>query len=266
MRIHASRSAACSRAGLIPQQFHPSSPWSAPLDFTRQIRQIQRNGATATTLLQSHRLVACFGNRALLNFFLSGLTRPGQVAGAATTEEEGLALIKGQRPDFLLVTDQLEEGCGIRLVERTKASHPEIRTLLMVGPLQRPARLRAAVEAGCDGLCLESGMGLDAGTPALRAIRDGGTYIDRPLSELLRSRGAGQARGPVPDLSAREIEVIELVVAGLKNNQIAARLFISPETVKSHLTNLLNKLGARDRNHAGLLALRLGLVDWPQEG
>ena len=136
----------------------------------------------------------------------------------------------------------------------------------MVGPLQRPARLRAAVEAGCDGLCLESGMGLDAGTPALRAIRDGGTYIDRPLSELLRSRGAGQARGPVPDLSAREIEVIELVVAGLKNNQIAARLFISPETVKSHLTNLLNKLGARNRNHAGLLALRLGLVDWPQEG
>ena len=70
----------------------------------------------------------------------------------------------------------------------------------------------------------------------------------------------------MPDLSAREIEVIELVVAGLKNNQIAARLFISPETVKSHLTNLLNKLGARDRNHAGLLALRLGLVDWPQEG
>lgn len=236
------------------------------MDFTAQITQIQRNGATATTLLQRHRLVTCFGNRALLNFFLSGLTRPGQVAGAATTEEEGMTLIRRHRPDFLVVTDQLEEGCGIRLVERTKASQPEVRILLMVGPQQRPAKLQAAIHAGCDGLCLESGMGLDAGTPALRAIRDGGTYIDRPLSELLRSRGSGQAKGPGTDLSAREIEVMELVVAGLKNHEIAARLHISRETVKTHLTNLLNKLGARDRNHAGFLAVRRGLVDWPQEG
>ena len=236
------------------------------MDFTPQITQIQRNGATATTLLQSLRLVACFGNRALLNFYLIGLTRPGQVAGAATTEEEGLALIRRHRPDVLLVTDQLEEGCGIRLVERTKARQPEVRTLLMVGRLKRLAKLQAAIQAGCDGLCLESGMGLDAGTPALRAICDGGTYIDRPLSELLRSRGSGQAKGPGTDLSARELEVMELVVAGLKNHEIAARLYISRETVKTHLTNLLNKLGARDRNHAGFLAVRRGFVDWPQEG
>ena len=241
-------------------------PRSAPVDFTPQISQIQRTSSATTNLLKRYRLVACFGNRALLNFFLSGLTRPGQVAGAATTEEEGLALLKRHRPDFLVVTDQLEQGCGIRLVERTKASYPEVRTLLLVGHLQRPAKLRAAVQAGCDGLCLESGMGLDAGTPALRAIRDGGTYIDRPLSELLNSRGSGQGRGPVPVLSAREIEVLEMVLLGLQNSEIAARLYLSPETVKSHLHNLRNKLGARDRNHAAFLALRLGLVDWPQEG
>ncbi len=236
------------------------------MDYTPQIRQIQSTSSTTTNLLQRYKLVACFGNRALLNFFLSGLTRPGQVAGAATTEEEGLALLKRHRPDFLVVTDQLEQGCGIRLVERTKAIQPEIRTLLLVGRLHQPAKLRAAVDAGCDGLCLESGMGLDAGTPALRAIRDGGTYIDRPLSELLRSRGAGQARGPVPVLSAREIDVLEMVLLGFQNSEIAARLFISSETVKSHLNNLRNKLGARDRTHAAVRALRLGLVDWPQEG
>jgi len=236
------------------------------VDFTPQISQIRRNSSKATTLLQSCTLVACFGNRALLNFFLSGLTRPGQVTGAATTEEEGLALLKLHRPDFLVVTDQLEQGCGIRLVERTKAIQPEVRTLLLVGRLQRPAKLRAAVDAGCDGLCLESGMGLDAGTPALRAIRDGGTYIDRPLSELLRSRGLGQARGPVPSLSARETEVLELVMLGFQNGEIAAKLFLSPETVKSHISSLLTKLGARDRTHATVRALQLGLVDWPQEG
>jgi DNA-binding NarL/FixJ family response regulator len=109
-------------------------------------------------------------------------------------------------------------------------------------------------------------MGLDAGTPALRAIRDGGTYIDRPLSDLLRSRGSGQASGSVPVLSAREIEVLEMVVIGLSNGGIATRLFISPETVKSHITSLLTKLGARDRTHAAVRGLRLGLVDWPQEG
>ena len=236
------------------------------MDFTPQIRQIQRTSSATTNLLKRYRLLACFGNRALLNFFLSGLTRPGQVAGAATTEEEGLALLTRHRPDFLVVTDQLEQGCGIRLVERTKASQPEVRTLLIVGRPKRLAKLQAALQAGCDGLCLESGMGLDAGTPALRAIRDGGTYIDRPLAALLRNRGPGQAKGPGPGLSARELEVVELVVDGLDNNQIAARLFISPETVKSHVTNLRNKLGARDRNHAGFQALRLGLVDLPQEG
>lgn len=251
------------RAATMPHRFPAVSP---PVDFTPQIRQIQRTSTTTTNLLQSHRLVACFGNRALLNFFLSGLTRPGQVAGAATTEEEGLALLKRHRPDFLVVTDQLEQGCGIRLVERTKACQPQVRTLLLVGQLQRPAKLQAAVQAGCDGLCLESGMGLDAGTPALRAICDGGTYIDRHLSDLLRSRGSGQARGSVPVLSAREIEVLEMVLVGLSNSGIAARLFISPETVKSHITSLLTKLGARDRTHAAVRALRLGLVDWPQEG
>ena len=184
------------------------------MDFTSQISQIQRTSSATTNLLKRYRLLACFGNRALLNFFLSGLTRPGQVAGAATTEEEGLALLTRHRPDFLVVTDQLEQGCGIRLVERTKASYPEVRTLLLVGHLQRPAKLRAAIQAGCDGLCLESGMGL----------------------------------------------------LGLQNSEIAARLYLSPETVKSHLHNLRNKLGARDRNHAAFLALRLGLVDWPQEG
>jgi DNA-binding NarL/FixJ family response regulator len=242
------------------------SPAVSPVDFTPQIRQIQRNRSHTSQLLEHLKLVTCFGNRALLSLFVGTVTRPGQLAGAATTEQEGLALLERHRPDLLLVTDQLEQGCGFRLVEECKAHHPEVRVLLFVGRVQRPAKLRAAVQAGCDGLCLESGLGLDAGTAALRAIRDGGIYIDRPLSELLRTGGSAQGSGLLPVLSAREIEVIELVVAGLKNHEIAARLYISRETVKSHLTNLLNKLGARDRHHAGFLAAQLGLVDWPQEG
>jgi DNA-binding NarL/FixJ family response regulator len=70
----------------------------------------------------------------------------------------------------------------------------------------------------------------------------------------------------VPTLSARETEVLELVMLGFQNGEIAAKLFLSPETVKSHISSLLTKLGARDRTQACVRALQLGLVDWPQEG
>ena len=242
------------------------SPAVSPVDFTPQIRQIQRNRSHTSQLLEHLKLVTCFGNRALLSLFVGTVTRPGQLAGAATTEQEGLALLERHRPDLLLVTDQLEQGCGFRLVEECKAHHPEVRVLLFVGRVQRPAKLRAAVQAGCDGLCLESGLGLDAGTAALRAIRSGGTYIDRPLFELLRRREAGPASGPGSELSAREIEVLDLVLNGFQNHEIAARLYLSTETVKSHLANLRNKLGARDRTHAVVLGLSHGFVDLPEEG
>lgn len=244
----------------------PRFPAVSPVDYTPLIGQIQRHRSHTSHLLQSVRLVICFGNRGLLGLLIGSLSRPGQLVGAATTEQEGLALIERHRPDLLLVTDQLEQGCGIRLVERCKARFPEVRVLLLVGGLPRPSRLRQALEAGCEGLCQEAGLGLEAGQAALGAIQAGGTYVDRPMGELLRRQGAGASSGPPSAPSARELEVLQLVANGLKNNEIAARLYVSPETVKSHLSNLRNKLGARDRSHAVALGIERGLVSGPQEG
>ena len=231
------------------------------MDFTSQIREIRRHSSHTSQLLDQLTLVTCFGNRAMLGFFIGGITRPGQVAGAATTEDQGLELLLRLRPDLLVVSDQLEQGCGCRLVERIKARHAEVRTLLVVGPRQRPAKLRAALLAGCDGICLESRIAIDAGSAALGAIRAGGTYIDRRLLDLISGKGPTP-----PELSAREIQVLDQILQGCSNNEIGANLFISPETVKSHITSVCNKLGARDRTHAVVRGLGLGLVQLPQEG
>ena len=98
---------------------------------------------------------------------------------------------------------------------------------------------------------------------ALNAISGGGVYIDRSLTELFR-RGPGDG-GPLEPLTGRERQVLSLVAAGDTNIEIGQRLFISPDTAKTHLRSLCRKLQARDRTHAAVLGLRWGLIGWPEE-
>jgi DNA-binding NarL/FixJ family response regulator len=96
---------------------------------------------------------------------------------------------------------------------------------------------------------------------ALHAISGGGVYVDRSLTELFRQGPAGP--GPLEPLSEREREVLTLVARGDSNGEIGQQLFITADTVKTHLRHLSRKLQARDRTHAAVLGLRWGLIDWP---
>lgn len=234
-----------------------SSSGSGPataVDFTPLLGQLRDNHARAGRLLQGTSMVICVGSRALLCAMVGGSTEPERILGAATSEAEGLALVGTHQPDLLLASDRLEQGCGVALVVAVKQRHPDTRTLLLVSQEHRQARIRKAIEACCDGVMVESRIGLGTELNAIRAVCGGGIWIDRQI---------GRARPALQPLSPRETEVLQRVVRGESNSRIAAEMYLSLDTIKTHVRNVLRKLEARDRAHAVAIGLHLGLVDWP---
>jgi DNA-binding NarL/FixJ family response regulator len=170
------------------------------------------------------------------------------------------------QPDLLFTSDRLEEGCGISLVVAVKRLHPHTRTLLLVSQEHRHGRLREAIEACCEGVLLESRIGLGSELTAIRSVCSGGIYIDHQIGAACRRGHAGGHRHALQGLRSRETEVLQGVAKGERNSEIAERLIVSVDTVKTHMRNVLMKLQARDRTHAALIGVRLGLVDWPEVG
>ena len=232
------------------------------MDFTPKLEQIRRNTSQINNLLRDARLVACLGNRALLCFFVGSLVGQEHLVGAATCEAAGLELVERYRPSMVFLSDTLEQGSGVSLLQQLKQRWPSLHTLLLITQEHRQAPIQAAIEAGCDGLLVESRLGLGSALAALHAISGGGVYVDRSLTELFR-RGHGDG-GPLEPLSARERQVLSLVAQGDSNVEIGQQLFITADTAKTHLRSLCRKLQARDRTHAAVLGLRWGLIDWPE--
>lgn len=236
------------------------------MDFSARMGAIRASANLVRLLLHQEQVVVCFGSRAKLCFFLAGHLDPPQLAGAFTTAAEALDCIAGKQPGFLLCSDQLEAGCGIELVVAVKQRWPSMRTLLLISDRPRTAPLRAAIDAGCDGLLLESSMGMDRVTAMLETICRGGIVVDKALLALLRGGSQGRtAHDHLQNLSSRERDVLTLLSRGNNNAEIAEQLMIAIDTVKSHVKNLLLKLGARGRTHAAVMALELGLVEWPSQ-
>jgi DNA-binding NarL/FixJ family response regulator len=124
--------------------------------------------------------------------------------------------------------------------------------------------LLAAEELVAKKLIGNAGAGADAvaRVAALQAVSGGGLYIDKSLQTLFRR---GHEHGsPIEPLSPRELEVLALVAKGKSNIQIGERLYVSADTVKTHLSHVMRKLQASDRTHAAVLGLRWGLIDWPE--
>jgi DNA-binding NarL/FixJ family response regulator len=215
------------------------------------MRQVRDNTMRAAALIGDATTVLCLGHRPLLSFAVGTVPRPERILGAATTEAEGLALVESLRPDLLVVSDQLEEGCGVALVVAVKRRHPSIRTFLLVGRNHRPGRIQRAISVHCDAVVLESRIGDGSILTAIRAVCEGGTYVD----------GHFTRPGSQPCLSGRETDVLSRISEGDSNAQIGAHLFVSIDTVKTHIRNLLVKLQARSRAHAVAIGFRLGLLD-----
>ncbi len=230
------------------------------MDFTSRLAQVRDDVLVVAGLLRGLRLVICLGNPAQITLLMAS---PARILGAASTAEEGLSLVQAQRPDLLVASDRLEQGCGVELVVEAKRLLPQVRTVLLVSGAPGWGRIRLALQAGCDGILLESRLLQGAGLRGLHAVLSGGFYLDPALGVPESGRSAAVAGDLAARLSARERQVLARLVRGERNSEIARALVVSVDTVKSHVRSVLIKLQARDRTHAAVIGLRQGLVEWP---
>ena len=236
-------------------------PTATLVDFTPFLGQLRTDHALAASQLAQWSQVYCLGSRLLLSAVVRAAPQAEGILGAVTTAEEGLAKVACHQPNLLVVSEGLERGCGVELTLLVKRDHPRTRVLLLVSRNASRSRAREAIAAGCDGVLRDAGLGAGGELAAIRTICHGGQVIDRSLEELWR-----RPRETLPRLSQREQQVMTAVARGYSNQEIARSLILSVDTVKTHVSRVLVKLSARDRTHAAVRALQLGLLEWPTDG
>lgn len=178
------------------------------------------------------------------------------VAGEVSRGEEVPAVVGETGPDVVLLDVRLPGMSGIDVLRRLRAEHPDVKVIMLTAFAEREY-VSAALAAGASGYLLKTAPGEEV-VAAIRAVMSGATVLDPSVSlELVRS----PAERGVTDLTRREAELVALVVEGLPNKAIAARLGISPRTVDGHLARLFSKLGVSTRTELARFATTHGLVD-----
>jgi DNA-binding NarL/FixJ family response regulator len=205
------------------------------------------------------RLVLIEDHQALREGLELLLDRQGcQVVGTAGDASQGRALIERLQPDVSLVDIRLGEDSGIRLTAELIDADPDRRIVLYTGSSDIDL-LFSGLDSGARGYALKEGTPSEL-TTALTTVAEGGTYVDPRLHPALLSRRATQTQ---KSLSKREREIVDLLAQGLTGEQVAERLFLSPETIKTHIRNAMGKLEANTRVHAIAIALREGFISPP---
>ena len=180
------------------------------------------------------------------------------VRGTASTVDDALDLLDRERPDVALVDVRLADGDGVALAREALAGDPD-RAIVLYAGVADADLLFQGLDAGVRGYVLKDASP-DQLLEALRRVAAGETHLDPRLRARMLARGATErARG----LSKREEEVLDLLARGFTGEQVASRLVLSAETVKTHIRNAMTKLEATTRVHAIAIALREGYIQGP---
>jgi DNA-binding NarL/FixJ family response regulator len=178
--------------------------------------------------------------------------------GAAESAVLGQRLCERLRPGVVLVDSSLDPRG--HLVQALTAGNREIGVVLLVDDAQRTARhLTVAFTAGVRGALRRTAQPGEV-LRAIQAVHLDGRYLDPVLAPMLATPAPPPARRPRQALSRREHQVLQLIADGLENQAIADLLFVSVETVRTHVKSILRKLASRDRTHAVAIAFRSGVL------
>jgi DNA-binding NarL/FixJ family response regulator len=188
-----------------------------------------------------------------------------EVVAQAGTLAEVRAAMEGSEADLGVIDLTLPDGEGTELIGELREANPDFAALVLTASLDRAEHARA-VEAGAAGV-LHKSADVDAILDATRRLGEGDTLLsEEELIALLRLAGQNrdeevEARASIEQITPREREVLQALAEGLSNKEIAAKLHMSVDTERTHIMNILNKLGVHSRIQALVFAARHGLVE-----
>lgn len=174
------------------------------------------------------------------------------VVAEASNGQQAVELFRRHRPDVALLDLRMPVMSGFEAAAAIRAEFPGAR-LVALTTYGGDEDIRRALAAGVSSYLTKDVLH-DELLNAVRAVHAGQTYLPPAIA------AAVSPHSPAPDLSAREVQVLELIVRGLPNKQIAFALSIAEHTVKNHVKNILSKLGVQDRTQAATAAIQRGIV------
>ena len=202
--------------------------------------------AIRVLVVEDHNVVRQ-GLVALLNL-VEGIQMVGEAADGA----EAIAQFRKHQPDVTLVDLRLPKMGGVEVIQKVRAETPHARFVVLT-TYDGDEDIYRALKAGAKAYLLK-GMTTDELITTIREVHAGRSHIPPAIAERLAERMGTE------DLTPRESEVLQQIVAGKSNKEIAAELEISEATVKTHINTLLSKLGVTDRTQATTAAIRRGIV------
>lgn len=174
------------------------------------------------------------------------------VVAEASNGQQAVELYRKHMPDVALLDMRMPIMSGVDAAGAIRRDFPNAR-LIALTTYGGDEDIRRALAAGVQAYLTKDVLH-DELLKAIRAVHAGQTYLPAGVAAALA------AQMPRPDLSAREVQVLELIVRGLANKQIAYSLNIAEHTVKNHVKNILSKLGVQDRTQAATAAIQRGIV------
>lgn len=179
-----------------------------------------------------------------------------EVVGTANDGRTALQRIEELAPDVAILDIRMPEPGGVEIARHLTAAGKGPAVILYTAYAER-ALVIEAIDAGAQGFVLKESPLVDL-VRAVRLVADGRTYVDPVLAGVLAGPDAADR---IPGITKREREVLRLLADGMRNEQIARELSISPLTVRTHIEKAMEKLEADTRTEAVANALRMSLID-----
>ena len=199
--------------------------------------------------------VLCVDDHPLLREGIAALVksqRDMKLLAQVGSGREGLLSFREHRPDVTLMDLRLPDMSGIDAMVAIRSEFPEARIIVLT-TFEGDVEMQRALQAGARGYMLKSMPPQDL-IEGIREVHAGKKRIPPEVGSQLAEHVGDEG------LTVREVEVLEQIAGGNRNQDIAQRLFISEETVKVHVKHIMEKLGARDRTQAVAIGIRRGII------
>ncbi len=187
-----------------------------------------------------------------------------EIVGEAYDGDEVIDLLTRSSPDIMLLDIKMERMNGLQVLSQIVASFPRVRVIVLTAQISQTESIQA-IKDGARGIILKHAAS-EFLIRGIRKVHQGELWADSGTMTLVvdslskKFRLDQKPERNRKDLSDRELEVVSLVAGGNRNKEIASKLFISEQTVKTHLTNIFQKLEVSDRLELALYAIRHGLA------